>query len=148
MICESTDFIYPLQADVYYPLIEQGAYGNLKKQWVIDKTIACFFNPVGRKSKEDVTPNANVVLDNTLIGRVKTNILENSRAENFSFTNIIITNIRDKNGNVIFDESSGPRNGRPTLFEIATFTPIVGPFGTTEYYKILIRRSENQAVDL
>jgi hypothetical protein len=26
--------------------------------------------------------------------------------------------------------------------------PVVGPFGTVEYYKVLVRRSENQAVDL
>ena len=146
--CEQTDFTYPLLADIYYPIVEAGAYGNLKKQWVLDRSVACFFGPAGRKYKEDIVPNANVVIDNSMVGRTRTNILESSRSEDFSTTNIILTNIRDRNGVVIYDESSGPRKGQPTIYEIGTFQPIVGPFGTTEYYKTVIRRSENQAVDL
>ena len=65
-----------------------------------------------------------------------------------SLTNIIFTNMRDTNGNIIHVETSGPRSGNPTLFEVATSSPIVGPFGNVEYYKIILRRSENQAVDL
>jgi hypothetical protein len=147
-LCETTDFTYPLLADVYYPIVEQGAYGNLKKQWVLDRSIACFFGPAGRKYKEDIVPNVNVTVDNAMVGRTRSNILESTGSEDFSSTNIIITNIRDKNGVVIYDESSGPRKGQPTIYEIATFLPIVGPFGSTEYYKAVIRRSENQAVDL
>ena len=63
-------------------------------------------------------------------------------------TNIIITNIRDKNGNPIYLETAGPRVNQSTLFEIATVEPIVGAFGKTEYYKVVIRRSDNQAVDV
>jgi hypothetical protein len=146
--CEQTDFIYPLLADIYYPIVEAGAYGNLKKQWVLDRSIACFFGPAGRRYKEDITPNVNLTVENSMVGRTRSNILESSMSEDFSTTNIIVTNIRDRNGVVIYEESSGARKGKATIFEIATFQPIVGPFGTTEYYKILIRRSENQAVDL
>lgn len=146
--CEQTDFTYPLLADIYYPIVETGAYGNLKKQWVLDRTVACFFGPAGRKYKEDIVPNANVVVDNSMVGRTKTNILKSADGEDFSITNIIVTNVRDSNGRVIYDESSGARRGQPTLFEVATFQPIVGPFGSTEYFKAVIRRSENQAVDL
>jgi hypothetical protein len=146
--CEQTDFTYPLLADIYYPLVEQGAYGNVKKTWVLDRSVACFFGPVGRKYKEDILPNVNLTIDNSMIGRVRTNILISSNNEAFSFTNIIITNIRDKNGNSIYQESSGPRRDMPTLYEIATFNPIVGPFGSVELYNAVIRRSDNQAVDL
>jgi hypothetical protein len=148
MLCETTDFTYPLLADIYYPIVETGAYGNVKKQWVLDRTVACFFGPAGRKYKEDVVPNVNVTVDNSMVGRTRTNILKSSNDEEFSFTNIIVTNIRDKNGNIIYDESSGTRKGKPTIFEIGTFSPIVGPFGSVEYYKAVIRRSDNQAGDL
>ena len=40
MICEATDFMFPMQADIFYPLVEQGAYGNVKKTWVQDRTVA------------------------------------------------------------------------------------------------------------
>ena len=62
--------------------------------------------------------------------------------------NIIITNIRDTAGNILFNESAGVRSGKATLFEVATYNPIVGPFGTTEYYKLVVRRSENQGADI
>jgi hypothetical protein len=66
----------------------------------------------------------------------------------YSITNIVITNIRNNLGEIIYNETSGPRSGNPTLFEVATLNPIVGPFGKVEYYKVILRRSENQAVDL
>ena len=28
VFCEDTDFIYPMKADVYYPIISQGEYGQ------------------------------------------------------------------------------------------------------------------------
>jgi hypothetical protein len=147
MLCESTDFIYPLLVDVYYPIVEVGGYGNLKKQWVLDRTISCFFGPAGRKYKEDITTNANISIDTVLIGRVR-NDLTQSENESYSMTNVVLANIRDAQGNSIYNESAGIRSGKSTIFEIATSTPIVGPFGGTEYYNVVIRRSENQAVDV
>ena len=148
MICETTDFTYPLLADIYYPIVETGAYGNLKKQWVLDKTIACFFNVAGSKFKQDVGTEANINIDNSIMGRVRNDPTQSSTDSLYSITNIIVTNIRGNDGKLIYNESAGPRSGNATLFEIATLNPIVGPFGTVEYYKIVLRRSENQAVDL
>jgi hypothetical protein len=148
MICETTDFIYPLLADIYYPIVETGAYGNLKKQWVLDKTVACFFNVAGSKYKQDVGTEANINVDNSIMGRFRNDPTQSSTESLYSITNIVITNIRDKDGQLIYNESAGPRSGNSTLFEIATLNPIVGAFGKVEYYKVILRRSENQAVDL
>lgn len=145
---ESTDFLYPLLADVFYPIVEQGAYGNMKKQWVLDRTIACSFNPAARSYKEDVIPDTNITIDNSLVGRVKSNLTVSDLNSINSLTNILLTNIRNSNGEIIYNESSGVRAGQATIFEIATMNPVVGPFGKIEYYKVVIRRSENQAVDL
>lgn len=148
MSCGDTDFLYPLTAEIYYPIVEQGAYGNVSKQWVLDKIIACSFNVAGRKYKQDVNSEAKLDLDNSLVGRFRCDITKSTNNGLFSLTNIIVTNIKDRNGNLVYNESSGPRSGKSTLFEIATLNPIVGPFGSVEYYKVVIRRSENQAVDL
>ena len=148
MICETTDFTYPLLADIYYPIVETGAYGNTKKQWVLDKTVASFFNVGGSKFKEDVGTEANINIDNSIIGRVRNDPRISSNESLYSITNIVITNIRNNLGETIYNETAGPRSGNPTLFEVATLNPIVGPFGKIEYYKIILRRSENQAVDL
>lgn len=148
MICEQPDYIFPMQADVYYPLVEQGPYGNVKKAWIQDRTIAANFNSAGSATKEDVVPNVNITQKSILIGRCKTDIRVSSLDANNAMTNIILTNIRDKNCNEIYVETSGPRAGKSTIFEIATQEPFVGPFGGIEYYNLLIRRSENQAVDI
>lgn len=149
MACGSgTSFIYPLLADVYYPVVEQGAYGNVKKQWILDKTIACNFSAAGSAGKEEVKPNANITKDVILLGRTKNDIRVSKLEEGMSITNVIITNIRDANCNPIYTETSGVRKGRSTIFEVASQEPTVGAFGSIEYHKLVIRRSENQAADV
>ena len=148
MICEATDYIFPMQADIFYPIVEQGAYGNIKKQWVHDRTIACSFTFTGSAFREEVTPNVNITQNKLLVGRVKTDIRISTEDANNSVTNVIITNIKDQNCNEIYIETAGPRAGKSTIFEIATQDPFSGPFGNVEYYKLIIRRSENQAVNI
>lgn len=148
MSCNTNDFMFPMQADIYYPKVEQGAYGNVTKAWFLDRTIVCSFTPTGSAYKEEVKPNIDLTLDSILIGRVKDDIRISSSDENLSITNVIVTNIRDQNCNEIYLETAGPRAGKSTIFEIATQQPFSGPFGNVEYYAVTLRRSENQAVDV
>lgn len=148
VICETPDFLFPMLADVYYPIVEQGAYGEVTRNWVLDKTIACQFNTAGTANKEELRPEVKLLQDSALIGRVKSDIRFSSEEQKNALTNILITNVRDKNGNLVYIETSGARAGQPTLFELATFDPFMGPFGNVEFYRIILKRSENQAVDL
>jgi hypothetical protein len=148
MQCEPTDFIYPMLADVYYPIVDQGAYGNVKKQWILDRSIACNFAPTGQSASEDVKPNVNITKENILLGRTKTDLRISSSNNRNSVTNIVVTNIRTPQQEDVYLETSGPRNGRSTIYEIASTEAIVGPFGNVEYYKVVLRRSENQASDI
>jgi hypothetical protein len=149
MACgDKTDFMFPMEADVYHPIVEQGALGNVKKTWVLDRTIACNLNSAGAALKEDVKPNVNITQEGILVGRVRDDIRFSSRESGNAITNVIITNIRDKNCNPIYVETSGPRAGKSTIFEIATNEPFMGPFGNVEYFKLVVRRSENQAADI
>lgn len=146
--CETTDFIYPLLADIYYPIVDQGAYGNVTKTWVLDKTVACSFSSGGAANKEEVKPNVNITKEVILLGRTRKDVRFSKHNNQNAITNVILTNIRDASGNAIYLETSGPRAGKSTIFEIASQDPTVGPFGSVEYYKLVIRRSENQAVDV
>jgi hypothetical protein len=83
-----------------------------------------------------------------LLGRTKTDLRISSNNSRSSITNIILTNIRTKLQDNIYMETSGSRDGMSTLYEVASSEPIVGPFGNVEYYKVVLRRSENQASDL
>lgn len=144
MECEPNDFMFPMQADIFYPDVEQSAYGNITKTWKLDRKIACSFNPAGTAFKEEVTPNVDLTFDSLLVGRARKDIRVSSLQESFSITNIVVSNISDKNGNEIYIETAGPRKGKSTIFEVATIQPFNGPFGSIEYYKIILRRSENQ----
>lgn len=145
---KGTDFIYPLLADVYYPIVEQGAYGDVKKQWVLDKSIPCYFASAGSAGKEEIIPNVNITQETVLVGRTKSDIRISSQDGKNSLTNVIVTNIRDASCTPIYVETSGIRAGKSTIFEVATQDPTVGAFGGVDFYKLVIRRSENQAADV
>ena len=146
--CGPTDFMYPLMADIYHPIVEQAAYGNVSKTWVLDRSIACSFSSGGSADKEEVKPNVNITKEVVLVGRSKSDVRFSKQQNRNAITNVILTNIRDASGNFIYVETSGPRAGKSTIFEIASQDPTVGPFGSVEYYKLVIRRSENQAADI
>ena len=147
-VCNDGDFLYPLKADIYYPIVDQGAYGNIQKTWVVDRTTKCNFAPTGTAWEEEVKPNPLINISMTLLVRTPTDLRITSSNNKDSIVNVVVTNIRTRNDQPVYIETAGPRSGRSTLFEVASSEPIVGPFGDIDYYKVVIRRSENQATDL
>lgn len=148
MSCDTGDFRYPLQAQIYYPLVDQSPYGNIQKSWNFDRTISCNLYPAGSNFKEELDPNVFVLKDQLLIGRFKEDIRTSSVGESFEITNVLITNIVDKNCQIVYKETGGPRSDQGTLFEIATIQPFMNPFNRIEYYKVVLKRSENQGMDV
>lgn len=144
--CDTPDFIYPMKADIFYPVITQNAYGQPNKEWVFDRTVTLNATPVGGAGTEDIKPAEFLQYENKLVCRVKQDIRVSSNEQNNAITNILVTNIRTSDNVTIYKETAGPRNGKGTIYEVATVEPFVGPFGYTEYYKVLLRRTENQAV--
>lgn len=146
--CSTPDFKFPMLADVYYPLVEQSAYGNITRSWILDKVVVGSFTPAGSEIKEELVINIDLTQDSLLICRVKSDMRVSSLQGNSSLTNILITNIRDNKNNLIYSETSGPRANKGTLFEVATQQPFVNAFGRIEHYRVILRRSENQAENL
>jgi hypothetical protein len=137
-----------MSAEVYYPITEVGPYGNTIRQWVFDQTVPCQFVPAGSDSKEEVKPEILITQDTLLVGRVKNDIRISKRNDPNALTNIIVTNIRDGSCNELYTETTGPRAGKSTIFEVATQQPYVGPFGGIDFHKIVLRKSENQATEV
>jgi hypothetical protein len=144
--CPETDFLYPMKADVYHPIIKQTQYGQATKNWVYDRTIICNATSVGGAGTEDIKPETFLQYENKLIARTKQDPRTASTGADNAVTNILITNIRDNQDKLIYRETAGPRAGRGTIYEVATVEPFTGPFNNTEYYKMLWRRTENQTV--
>lgn len=148
MECGSNDPLFPMQADVFYPEVQQGPYGNVAKRWMKDRTLYCNLGPAGSRFKEELDPNVEISLESILIGRFKEDIRISQDDQGRAITNIIISNVKDRNCNEIYLETSGTRKGSSTIFEIATVTPHIGPFGGVEYYRVILKRSENQGVEV
>lgn len=144
--CEATDFIYPMKADIYYPIITQNNYGQANKEWVFDRTIICNATTIGGAGDVELKPEVFLQYDGKLIARSKSDIRISSNDRDNAITNILITNIRSATDLVIYKETAGPRTGRGTIYEVGTLEPFVGPFGEIEYFKMLWRRTENQTV--
>lgn len=144
--CEIADFIYPLYADIYYATIAQGPYGQVDKSWTFDRTVVCNASPVGGASKEKLEPAEFLKYEDKLVARAKSDLRIMSDGTNMDMTNILITNIRDRNDLLLYKETSGPRKGEGTLYEIGALEPLYGPFQYIEYYKMLWRRTESQVL--
>lgn len=144
--CQQTDFMYPMRADIYYPIISQTQYGQATKNWVYDRTIICNATSVGGAGQEDIKPETFLQFENKLIARTKADPRVSSNNSENAITNILVTNVRDANDNMIYRETAGPRSGKGTIYEMATVEPFIGPFGSVEYFKMLWRRTENQTV--
>jgi hypothetical protein len=145
-ICETTDFLYPMKADIYHPLIKQTQYGQATKDWIYDRTIVCNATSVGDAGTEDLKPETFLQYENKLIARVKADPRTSSTSADNAISNILITNIRLEDDTLLYKETAGPRSGRGTIYEVATVEPFTGPFQSIEYYKVVLRRTENQTV--
>ena len=146
--CDTVDFMFPLLADIYYPIVGQTAYGDVNKRWVLDRTVACSFAKEGRKNKQQIPTGVELIQDSGLVGRVRMDLRFSADGVAHPLTDVLITNIRDAQGNEIYVETSGPRAGKTTLFEIKSNSPVVGPFGSSEFFALVIKRSENQGADV
>ena len=64
----------------------------------------------------------------------------------YPLSSVLVTNIKNNNcqDEAIFIETSGDYVGKPTIFEMHSFQPFVGPNGRVEYYKAMITRSDIQ----
>src|SRR6056300_585117 len=147
--CDVPNIQFPMVADIYYPVVSQDAYGQITKAWTLDKTVIGSFTPAGSDIKEELVINVDISQDSLMIGRVKVDLrYADADGEDYGLTNVLVTNIRNKDGVVLYKETDGQRRSQPTLFELATQQPFVNPFGKIEHYRVILRRSENQTEDL
>lgn len=148
MSCDTGDFRYPMQAKIYYPMINKSAYGNIDKQWNFDRVFPCSLTTAGSAFKQEIDADVLIRQDSLLVGRFRDDLRISSVGEFFDMTNILITDIVDNNCQLIYKETSGPREGMGTLFEVSTQQPFINPFGKIEFYKVVLKRLENQGEDI
>jgi hypothetical protein len=137
------DSVLPLYLDLYVQTDSQDPNtGAIKKEWNYSTTVPCSAKGVisnstsSRNSDNQILSNK---YQNEQMVQIRTSQKLNIRHK--------ITNIRDKNGVVVWTELDYPSD-TPTVFEIFGVTPITDPFGTILGYNSIARRSENQNIGI
>jgi hypothetical protein len=114
--------------------------GAILKEWNYYKTVSCHAKGVISNSattrSSDKQIFSNKYLNDQVI-QVRTSEKLTAREK--------VTNIRDADNNVIWQEINYP-NDTPTVFEIMGTTPMTDPFGRVIAYSSSLKRSENQQI--
>jgi hypothetical protein len=135
------DSVLSMSLDVYRQFETQDPdTGAMVREWVYYKTVACHAKGVisnsatTRSSDKQIFSNKYV---NDQVIQVRTSEKLTAREK--------VTNIRDNDGNVIWNEINFPSE-TPTVFEVMGTTPITDPFGRVIAYSSSMKRSENQQI--
>ena len=91
--CTTTDFLYPMKADLYYPVINQTQYGQASRTWFYDRTIICNATSIGGAGTEQIKPEAFLQHENKLVARVKADPRKSSNETENAINNILILSL-------------------------------------------------------
>ena len=141
-----------MDCDIYYAKETQNDFGKIVKKWEFDMVEACSFYTLGDKSNDNnLTFNDQKFfkMETMLYGRFQTDPRQALDGSYHPLSHILVTNIRGATCNTepFFIETNGDYEGKPTIYEIKTCQPFVGPFNTVEYWKIQLERSDIQELD-
>lgn len=143
---------FPMRCDVYYATESQDDYGKIEKKWDLDRTEQCSFYTLGDQSNNDnfsFDDKKFYRMETMLFGRVRKDLRKSSSGLLYPSSHILITNIRAGNCNteIFFYETNGQYVGEPTVFEVKMVQPHIGPFSTSEYFKVQLERSDTQELN-
>ena len=135
------DSVLPMLIDIYRQFETQDpATGSLKKEWQFNRTIACsakgtISNSTAIRSGDKQAFSNKYANEQMLQIRTTTKLIYSEK----------ITNVRNLDGTVIWEEINFPSN-TPTVFEVMGVTPITEPMGGIIGYNTTVKRSENQVI--
>ena len=135
------DSVLPMLIDIYRQFETQDpATGSLKKDWQFNRTVACsakgtISNSTTSRSGDTQSFSSKYANQQMLQIRTTTKLIYNEK----------ITNVRNLDGTVIWEELNFPSN-TPTVFEVVGTTPMMDPLGGVLAYNATVKRSENQKI--
>jgi hypothetical protein len=135
------DSVMPMFMDVYKQFdLQDVDTGSIKKEWQFDRTVPCSAKGIISNSSSSRTGDKQILSNkytNDQILQIRTSDKITLREK--------ITNIRDAEGTVIWEELNFPTN-TPTVYELMGITPMTDPFGGVIGYNSTVKRSENQTI--
>ena len=135
------DSVLSMNLDVYRQSeIQDTETGAILKNWNYHRTLSCHAKGIISNTATSGSGNkqvfSNKYMDEQVI-QIRTSEKLTAREK--------VTNIRDADNNVIWQEINYP-NDTPTVFEIMGTTPMTDPFGRVIAYSSSLKRSENQQI--
>jgi hypothetical protein len=143
-----TNTVYPLKADIYYSSNTQDSFGTILRTWVYDREIPCGVISKSLGRDPELTPDLLMKFKDDLSLRTPEDIRVSAANAEYPLTEILVTNIRNSDGLVIWQEYGAEFAGMPTAYEVRTVAPSLDPFQNIDHYYIYIARSQNQTVSL
>lgn len=135
------DSVMPMLLDVYKQFDRQDPNtGAIKKEWQFDRTVPCSAKGNISRSSSGRTGDTQV-LSNKYVNE---QTLQIRTLEKLTLREKL-TNIRDSEGTVVWEELNFPTN-TPTVFELMGITPMIDPLGGILGYNSTVKRSENQTI--
>jgi len=135
------DSVLSMNLDVYRQSeIQDTETGAILKNWNYHRTLSCHAKGIISNTATSGSGNkqvfSNKYMDEQVI-QIRTSEKLTAREK--------VTNIRDAENNVIWQEINYP-NDTPTVFEVMGTTPMTDPFGRVIAYSSSLKRSENQQI--
>ena len=141
MFCNT---FYPSRYSVYYATQSQNSFGEVEKVWTFNQVLRAGFSMSTNYKDQQVQADQNFWIQDIISGRTGFDPRKSSSGKLYAMTDVLIADIMDDKDNLIYTESAGVRSGMSTLFELAGVLPHTGPFGSIDYYKIVVKRSDAQ----
>lgn len=135
------DSVLSMNLDVYRQSeVQDPDTGAILKDWNYHRTLACHAKGVISNTATSGSGNKQVFSNKYMDDQV----IQIRTAEKLTAREKV-TNIRDTDNNVIWQEINYP-NDTPTVFEVMGTTPMTDPFGRVIAYSSSLKRSENQQI--
>jgi hypothetical protein len=135
---------YPMTADIYYATESQNDFGEIIKEWDKDRSISC---SAIKRSPDTRIPNLVesqkfLEYDIQVSMRTSEDILRSTSDISYTITDILVKDIKDAGGNLVWKESSD----ESTVFEIRAVEPILDMFSIVSGYRIYLVRADSQVI--
>jgi hypothetical protein len=133
---------YPMTADIYYSKTQQDDFGEFDRTWQKDRTIQC--SAIKERPDSKIRPALEtdkfLQYDFRINMRTNDNIQKSSTDVLYPITEILVRNLKDPAGNLVWDEYYNEN----TSFEIQAAEPMFNDLHILAGYRILLVRSDRQ----
>lgn len=145
------DIYFPMTADLYYGSETQNDFGQIELDWIKNREVRCssISSITGRTMGPELRPDQFIDYSNLLYFRTNEDIRVDLQDQNdnnpeiHALNLILVSNIKDDSGVVIYRDYN-----KPTIYEVATVVPSFSEFQRINYFRVFLRRSQDQGVDL